>query len=319
MFRIFKPAVFQGNLNRNSYFEGWYFKQVSADLNQVYAFIPGISLIKNDQHAFIQVINGITGQTDYHRYTLDAFSYERSKLFVRVGDSVFTDQFIDLNIDGKKGRIQGKIAFSGVTGYPSSLLAPGIMGWYSYVPFMECYHGVVSADHSLEGSLGIEGQNIDFSGGRGYIEKDWGKSFPESWIWLQSNSFEQTGQSIFLSIAKIPWLGRFFIGFIAFIYHKNRYYLFTTYNRSRIDWVKRTGNQLQIALSNRNHSLDIRVQVNNSGELVAPVRGKMDRLIKESIDSSVSFNLKNKDGSLDIRGSSPRAGLEIIEGIFDYL
>lgn len=56
--------------------------------------------------------------------------------------------------------------------------SPGIMGWYAWVPTMECYHGVVSLDHAISGKLMIEDQAHDFNGGRGYIEKDWGKSFP---------------------------------------------------------------------------------------------------------------------------------------------
>ena len=55
---------------------------------------------------------------------------------------------------------------------------PGVMGPFSFVPFMECYHGVVNIDHKISGSLMINNEEIDFTDGYGYIEKDWGKSFP---------------------------------------------------------------------------------------------------------------------------------------------
>ncbi|MCK7532616.1 MAG: hypothetical protein MZV63_17090 [Marinilabiliales bacterium] len=58
--RLYNPEVFQGNIKSLNYFEGWYFKNVSAGLDNVYSFIPGISLAKGDRHAFIQVIDGIT-------------------------------------------------------------------------------------------------------------------------------------------------------------------------------------------------------------------------------------------------------------------
>ena len=48
------------------------------------------------------------------------------------------------------------------------------MGWYRFVPFMECFHGVVSLNHELEGDFLIENQVFSFDGGKGYIEKDWG-------------------------------------------------------------------------------------------------------------------------------------------------
>ena len=35
---------------------------------------------------------------------------------------------------------------------------------------------------------------------RGYIEKDWGKAFPHSWLWLQTNHFTQPGTSLSASV-----------------------------------------------------------------------------------------------------------------------
>jgi hypothetical protein len=51
------------------------------------------------------------------------------------------------------------------------------MGPYAFVPFMECYHGILSMDHKINGQLIIHDEIIDFTGGKGYMEKDWGQSF----------------------------------------------------------------------------------------------------------------------------------------------
>lgn len=45
------------------------------------------------------------------------------------------------------------------------------MGPFAFVPFMECYHGIVSMDHIIQGELEIDGATVDFSNGRGYMEK----------------------------------------------------------------------------------------------------------------------------------------------------
>ena len=265
MLKLFKPEIFQGSLSKQNYFEGWYFKHVSASENQVYAFIPGISLSKNDAHSFIQVINGITGETHYISYPKNEFSFKTDRLFVQVGKSVFTDQFIDLDIDNPGIKVQGRLAYSELSKFPSTLRAPGIMGWYSFVPFMECYHGVVSANHVIGGSLQINSETLDFSNGKGYIEKDWGTSFPESWIWLQSNSFTQPDVSLFVSVAKIPWLGKFFIGFIAFVYFNGKYYKFATYNGSKLTKLNHTENSLTIELKNSDYKLTVLATYRNSG------------------------------------------------------
>ena len=54
------------------------------------------------------------------------------------------------------------------------------MGWYGYLPTMECFHGILSIDHKLKGALSIDDKKISFNNGRGYIEKDWGRNFPQN-------------------------------------------------------------------------------------------------------------------------------------------
>ena len=317
--KLFHPELFQGSLNKKRYFEGWYFKHVSYDLSHVYAFIPGVSLTKTDPHSFIQVIDGITGKVTYLRYDLKDFSYGGGKFLLRVGRSVFTDTYIELDIRDELALISGRIDYSNLVRYPRSLLAPGIMGWYSYVPLMECKHGIVSAHHDLRGTLTIDKKEVDFTGGAGYIEKDWGKSFPEAWIWLQCNNFTREEASLSVSIAKIPWLGSFFVGFIAFLYVHGRFHIFATYNRSLISRLEYDRKALSMELRNSDHILDIKVITRGSGVLRAPVEGKMSRRIKESIDSEVFVRLRDRSGNVLFEDRGKRAGLEVIEKIFEYL
>ncbi len=54
--KIKNPILFQGHLKKRNYFEGWYYKQVTADQKTSLSFIPGVSLNKNDSHSFIQYI-----------------------------------------------------------------------------------------------------------------------------------------------------------------------------------------------------------------------------------------------------------------------
>ena len=318
-FKIYRPEIFQGNLKMKNYFEGWYFKHVSKDLQEVYSFIPGVSFDDSEQHAFIQVINGITGQTEYITYPLDDFTCGKNKCMLKIGDPVFTEKKIELNIENQNLSINGELEYSNSVKYPKSLLSPGIMGWYSFVPFMECKHGIVSVNHSITGSITINKTLINFQGGKGYIEKDWGTSFPEAWIWIQSNNFNKSDTSFTFSVAKIPWLGNYFTGFIAFLYFDKQFYLFSTYNKSKLSSISYDGTSLGFTLANRNTTLKVTALKNRSGELRAPKSGKMSRRIKESIDSKIMISLFNKKGDLIYSDSSHRAGMEVIEEIFSYL
>jgi tocopherol cyclase len=308
---LYHPEVFQGNLNRRRYFEGWYFKQVMEGGAGLLSIIPGISLA-GDRHAFIQVIEGITGTTHYIDFPLDDFRADKRILEIRIGGNSFTREGMHLDIDRQGLKLSGDLRFIHPVPWPGRLLAPGIMGWYSFVPRMECYHGVVSIDHRLDGHLHYQGSGLDFTGGRGYIEKDWGTSMPESWIWLHSNTFETTGTSVMLSVARIPWLGNHFTGFIAFVLHAGTLYRFATYNRSRISRFRLEGPELDITLDNRHFRLDIRARQKVAGQLKAPVKGIMERYIKESIDSDVEIRLAGLSGSVIFEGAASRSGLELV-------
>lgn len=316
--RINQPIIFQGNLNKNRYFEGWYFKHVSKDREHVYSIIPGVALTKNDKHAFIQIINGISGKTWNIKYRLSDFRFSKKEFHVSVGKSNFSNSGINLDIETKELKIKGEIHFSEIVKYPSSVLSPGIMGWYSFVPFMECKHGIGSVWHNLKGSLSINNSGISFTDGTGYIEKDWGTSFPESWIWLHCNTFTQPDTSFTFSVAKIPWLGSYFIGHICFLYHKEKFYLFATYNGSKITKLTFQAPVLEIEITNKTHLLKIKAVQNRSGILKAPVTGEMNRMIKESVDSTIEIELFGNDGHLVYSDSGTRAGLEIIEKILSY-
>ena len=63
---MIKQAYFQGKNKKRRYFEGWYFKCISADRKQAIAIIPGMAIDpQGNRQAFIQVINAVTGKTWY--------------------------------------------------------------------------------------------------------------------------------------------------------------------------------------------------------------------------------------------------------------
>ncbi len=318
LYKIFHPSIFQGNLKKKNYFEGWFLKHCSQDLGEVLSVIPGIALNSTDSHAFIQVMEGISGTTRYIPYPLESFRWDRRAFRIQVGTSSFSLTGVSLEINHRSVELKGRVDYHHPVRYPVTIFSPGIMGWYSYLPFMECYHGIVSANHDLSGKLTFNEKEIDFSGGKGYIEKDWGSSFPEAWIWVQCNHFPTKEASLFISVAKIPWLGNFFIGFIAFLYLGGKYHRFSTYNKSNISGISFDRKELTLELKNKSYALQTRVFKNTSGELKAPETGNMSRRIKESNDSVVDVTLTDRGGQILFHETGQRAGLEIVEKIFDY-
>jgi tocopherol cyclase len=315
--KIFNPSLFQGSLSKDNYFEGWYFKHVAVKTEDAFAVIPGISL-SADSHAFIQYIDGASGKSAYFRYNIDEFSYDRSKFFIRIGSSVFTSTGIGLDLKNHNMSINGKIEYTDMATLPPTLLRPGIMGWYSYIPGMECNHGIISLNHFLAGTIYVNGRKKSFSGGKGYIEKDWGTSFPESWLWLQCNNFRDEYISVMISVAKIPWRGNFFIGFIAFVHFRGKTEIFATYNRAKVEYLRKSSeHKIEILLSKGKKKLQALISRKESIPLKAPVDGQMINRIKESISSEVTIEYSD-NGKIVYSGNGIRAGFEENEGIYKY-
>ena len=299
--KLGNTAIFQGNKKKKNYFEGWYFKMVANDGSSVISVIPGISLSSDgrEKHAFIQIINGITAQTSYYSYPIEEFSFSKKEFALKIADSYFSKDSIILDLKDDHSIISGKISMFNRVEYKSGgLLNIGIMGFYRFVPFMECYHGVVSLTTSLNGKIIINDEIHDFKGGRGYIEKDWGSSMPSAWIWIQSNHINNTNSSFMLSIANIPWIKKSFTGFLGFFYHNNQIHHFATYRPTKLQLEIADSNQLKINIENKNNTFIINAMSTNTSILKAPVKGAMDRRISESIDAILKITMMDKKGNI---------------------
>ncbi len=308
---MFHPEIFQGSLRKTSYFEGWYFKHSTPD-GQVLAVIPGISLVKKeDRHAFIQVLTP-NHESYYLSYPIESFRARKNRFSVQIGENYFSRKGIELNIDRDDCKLKGTMEYEGSTPFPVSLASPGIMGWYGYVPFMECFHGVVSINHSLRGKFHLNGDELNFTGGKGYIEKDWGTSFPKDYIWIQSNDFSDRRVSFMLSVALIPWMGREFVGFLGFLSTGDDLYRFATYNRSSIRELALSDQSVSLRIGNSRHEIWVTVQGKPGVSLAAPGKGSMHRYIKESVHAKVRITLKDKSGTVLFDGTGDPGAFEVV-------
>lgn len=317
--KIWNPSWFQGSREKNNYFEGWYFKNASRDGKHCWSFIPGVSLVGDNAHSFVQAINGTTGETFYFTYKLEEFSFSNKGFSINVGPNTFSNHRFELDISKGENRFVGQVQIFDPVTFPTRFTRPGIMGWYRYMPFMECYHGVVSLDHELAGTLIINGREINLDEGRGYIEKDWGSSMPKAWIWMQTNHFDQQKTSFMLSVARIPWIGKTFTGFLGFFLHEGKIISFATYTGAKIVKLEYTERETQIEIKTPEYILKIHGiqsasdnQKHGKGSLKAPVLGNMDRVIHESIDAEILLEVSDTKGNPVFNGRGNHAGLEMV-------
>lgn len=190
---------FHGRNKKSSYFEGWYLKHQSGE--DTVCFIPAFHVDeRGERSASLQVI--VNEKTGFMEYPASRFYASESGFYCHIGNSRFSINGIEVDFECEGMRVKGKIEYSQVKPPKKDIMGP-----FAAVPFMQCYHGILSMSHELKGELDINGRTVNFDGGRGYIEKDRGTSFPSAYTWLQCSWGERAGHSLMLAVAEIPLPG----------------------------------------------------------------------------------------------------------------
>ena len=340
---VFDPARFQGAKRRRRYFEGYYFKIVDPVHDLAMAFIPGLSYDEQGRgHAFVQVIDGVAGQADYHRFGIgefeardrkmgrwvdgvmggcaargtrpagtsshhpiassshptDTWAQRPSAFDLRVGGSGFRESGIEIDLPG----LRADFGFRQNHPWPWRPWSPGAMGPFSFVPGMQCKHGILSLHHLVSGRIqraaSAKTPSLDLAlspAAVGYLEKDWGSSFPRRWTWLQSNHFDGIEGPCCLTVSRgvVPWITGAFEGFIVGLLWPGGFVRFTTYNGASCHQTI-TGDTLRLELRRGKRRLTIETPVPQGGaDLAAPQAvGGMSGKVNECLTARATLEYR---------------------------
>ncbi|MGI5918623.1 MAG: tocopherol cyclase family protein [Christensenellales bacterium] len=274
---------------RRPFFEGWYFKHAGKD--GAFAAIPGVFHGKNraDNHAFIQVLFSSPPESHFVRFPAEVFSCDSRSFMVRIADNMFSLDGCRLSLPGIG--LEASFQYGPRVPLNTSLISPTIMGPFAYLPGMQCRHGVLSLWHSVTGSVRCGGRRMDFDGADGYIEKDWGSAFPDSWVWMQCGDSRVT---LMCAVASIPLKLISFTGIICVLRDGNKQYRLATYNGARVSKLEWQGRELLTKLSQKYYRLTVRAQAGAFGHLQAPTPTGMDRRIQESLETHFFVRLEHR-------------------------
>lgn len=275
---------------KNEYFKGWYFK--CSGEKQTAAFIPSFHF-SGKKSSFLQII------TDDKAFCLSfpKMIYREKPLFVKIGNSVFSEEGIKLDIRTDNLTAQGALRFGE--------LAPiryDIMGPFKFVPFMQCRHSIYSMSHRIDGRITINGKLYVFHDSAGYIEGDCGTSFPKRYVWTQCHF---ANGSLMLSVADIPIFGFGFTGIIGIVMLNGKEHRIATYLGARLKNIGKNS----ISVSQSGYELTAKLIRKNAHPLSAPVNGKMNRTIHESASCTAFYRFSYK-GTIICEFTSDRASFE---------
>lgn len=312
LYRIRHPECYQSAHTRKPFFEGWFFKIEDNLGRHVLSVIPGVSRQDPGEsaHPFVQGIAG--NRSFYVPFDPGAFSYTQRPFGANIGPNFFSMD--EMRLDLSDGiTINGALRFSDCTPLRTSPLSPGIMGPLSYLPFMECRHGLLCLDAKVSGSLRVQDQDISFFKGRAYMEKDWGYSFPGSYIWIQSNRFSTAGISFVCAVATIPYLGGHFKGVFAVLHTPTGERRIASYNGGRLIDLQQNRKGIFLHIANHRYRLAVTAETAPGVMLRAPARGEMSRTVTESLQAVIHVSLTGRRGQVLFQDTGRNSGMEVCE------
>ena len=247
-------------MKKNKFF-GKYYKFVSKD-----GFSFAIITASSNEGDHIQLI---TKEKTYFNIDANSFKIDGSK--------------IDISIDNEDLILKGSIVLKEL--HP---LKKDVMGPFRFMP-LECKHNIYSMYHEVDGNITFNDNtySLDY----GYIEGDEGTNFPKKYIWYNSVS-EDYG--ITFAVASIPFGPITFTGLLCFISYKDKEFRMTTYNLGKV----KVNSPSNIVISKGKIKLEITIDeeiLKGAHDLKAPIKGSMDRYIKENVAIPSKAKLFYKD------------------------
>lgn len=304
MSRPFKPASLQGNLHKKNYFEGW-FQKIYAPEHQlsfiiIYGFANGHH---SDEKGFIQL------HIPHHEHLLLKFPEKEvvcatNQHRISFRKNVLSTKTICIETD------EVKINLS-ISQRQTNTTFKNTMGTYYLIPNLPCYHAVVDQSHQISGEIHCSGATYSINNARGYLEKNWGKSFPEKYIWLHAFDPENSDTQLLFSQAEIQWMGKTYTKHIGYI----------TFDGIHVDLLQLKNCQIRVQpisetvqrifISSPTLNMDIAVALGSAVLFKAPKKGLLHRSIAHYNDVAIHVRLLNRSQTrtFDLIGNFENVGM----------
>ncbi len=291
--------------NKRNFFEGYFIK--CCNKHEQVAIIPAFEVNNHGEVTpSIQILT--KGKTIYAPFTTRNFTVAKNYFDVQIADNEFNNKGVKLDFTSGEHKVKGSLSFGDFNPIKPTRYAPNIMGPFSYLKFMDCYHFIISTGHLVTGELNIDGKLYTFNNDNCYIEGDYGKSFPDEWFFTQANCFG-TKTSAMLSIAKLkkPKM----TGIIGFIRDERSGLdlVLGTYYMTKIKEFKKTPNGHKVKLHHWDYTIYFETNVTSKEKLLAPSRGRLIKPVSEATEGTLTLEVYKRD-KLIYKGKSKNVSSE---------
>ena len=185
------------DLGETPHFEGWYYRISHPTTQESWVLIA--AYWQDDYaegHAFIELIHHPSGRiykAIYDDVSVDSIQANAGEFVLKLDDLLLTANeirghfrtdlgesiYLDLVVDG-----------CAYWGAPQDEGNRWTMGWATEMPGVPLRWHVHHLKAQATGQIETDEYRWSFNGYPLHQEKNWGRAFPSSWIWMQSNRFE---------------------------------------------------------------------------------------------------------------------------------
>ena len=185
-------------------------------------------------------------------------------------------------------------------------------GLLSYLPIFEPGWQILMAHGLATGWIEWRGERYEFNHAPAYSEKNWGRSFPEKWFWINCNSFDDT---VGLAITagggrrKVLWMTEE-VAMIG-IHYRNRFYEFAPWN-AEIHWQIQPWGEWRMQATNGDFQIELIGTTDSAGTMVnTPTEKGLVMCCRDTLKGILSIDLQTRQGKPIIKATSSNAGLEV--------
>lgn len=280
-----KPTSLRAKAHRSNYFEGWFQKVYSRKYQASFIIIYGYATKNSaDTCGFIQVLtpNACPKIMYFPKHDI---SFDTNRHIVRMGENHFTTDSIIISSDD----IEMNLHLQNNHPIPTF---KNSMGYSYFIPTLPCYHSVMNTAHLVSGSIRHSSKEYELDADLGYMEKNWGTSFPEKYFWLHAIDPFNPQISLLFSIADIQWLGKSFIKHVGHLRIEGEHIDLRALKDISISDMVIIENKRFVKIRSKELELDIWITYGNKVRFKGPYQGNMSRDIFHHTDALIGMSIK---------------------------
>jgi tocopherol cyclase len=185
-------------------------------------------------------------------------------------------------------------------------------GVLSFLPIFEPGWQILMAHGLATGWIEWCGERYNFNNALAYSEKNWGRSFPEKWFWLNCNSFIDTvGLAITAGGGRRKLLWNTEEVAMIGLHYRDRFYEFVPWN-SQIYWQIQPWGEWRMQATNPDFKIELIGTTDLTGTMVStPTESGLVMCCRDTLKGKLSIELSTRRGDRIIKTSSINAGLEV--------